>query len=663
MSVRRHLALSRRVARGAAPAGRYGLGSRVSVAREPKLLRESTRLAAARTRVALVAPAVAAADVLAAPAPVSFPPERLEGLPTAPAPAPSLMRAPAPAPRSTPAPGPQAPREETGSMLKFLPEQPVEPSAPTRPVSAQPPRPTVSRAPRSTPASPSTPVSPSTPAPAAEGIREETGNYSEFLPRRSAESPAPPRPTLARAPASARSPAPPQSGPRPLSRSADSSPPTPAPASGPQVITPESLGIGPASFEWLFGDPDKALAHPDVTAGPVVSLPPLTPQQRSARRVARLTARGGSPYGRGARISEGPAKAPEATAPAPVVHVDSAVAPDSAGPELPAPSPVGEAPAAAVQRAARDEASERHPSPPPMPASNATPPVPPPAPSATPPAPPRPARQRLVAGRRPVTEPGRELARATVDRVPVPTSQPAPAPTSQPAPSPTPAATAPPRTPPPPPSPGPPPVRPIGSPRPTPARPQIVRPRATPPGRPTIHRAPRPTDTPAASAPLAGPRSLLRRALAALTQRSRAGQTPADGDRVDKYVTPAPSVRPEAQVARMARADRPTVRPTARVARPETPPPRPEQPAPRPLARLASASPPSSPSPQPWTPPDDVAPRALSPQPPMRAPAEPSSQQLSRAPAPGVSPKSHETTPSRTYRPRPGLPRPPHPCA
>ena len=492
MSVRRHLALSRRVARGAAPAGRYGLGSRVSVAREPKLLRESTRLAAARTRVALVAPAVAAADVLAAPAPVSFPPERFEGFATAPAPAPSLMRAPAPAPRSTPAPGPQAPREETGSMLKFLPEQPVEPSAPTRPASAHPPRRTVSRAPRSTPASPSTPVSPSTPAPAAEGIREETGNYSEFLPRRSAESPASPRPTLARAPASAPSPAPPQSGPRPLSRSADSSPPTPAPASGPQVITPESLGIGPASFEWLFGDPDKALAHPDVTAGPVVSLPPLTPQQRSARRVARLTARGGSPYGRGARISEGPAKAPEPTAPAPVVHVDSAVAPDSAGPELPAPSPVGEAPAAAVQRAARDEASERHPSPPPMPASNATPPVPPPAPSATPPAPPRPARQRLVAGRRPVTEPGRELARATVDRVPVPSSQPAPAPTSQPAPSPTPAATPPPRTPPPPPSPGPPPVRPIGSPRPTPARPQIVRPRARPPARPTIHRAPRP---------------------------------------------------------------------------------------------------------------------------------------------------------------------------
>ena len=70
--------------------------------------------------------------------------------------------------------------------------------------------------------------------------------------------------------------------PAPPAPSATSPAPTPAPA-----ITPESLGIGPASFEWLFGDPAKALAHPDVTAGPASSLPPLSPAQRTERRVAR----------------------------------------------------------------------------------------------------------------------------------------------------------------------------------------------------------------------------------------------------------------------------------------------------------------------------------------------------------------------------------------
>src|SRR5438270_9458575 len=95
--------------------------------------------------------------------------------------------------------------------------------------------------------------------------------------------------------------------PAPPAPSATSPAPTPAPA-----ITPESLGIGPASFEWLFGDPAKALAHPDVTAGPASSLPPLSPAQRTERRVARLAARGGSAYGRGARINEGAAaKAPD----------------------------------------------------------------------------------------------------------------------------------------------------------------------------------------------------------------------------------------------------------------------------------------------------------------------------------------------------------------
>ena len=173
---------------------------------------------------------------------------------------------------------------------------------------------------------------------------------------------------------------------------------------------------------------------------------------------------------------------------------------------------------------------------------------------------------------------------------------------------------------------------------------------------PASHPAGAPDDPPgapprrhpsAASAPLARPRSLLRRALAALTQRSRAGQPPADGvaRRQIRDVQRHRCARRPRWRGWRARTGR--RRPPDRAGgAPRTPPPRPEQPAARPLARLASASPPSSPSPQPWTPPDDVAPRALSPQPPMRAPAEPSSQQLSRAPAPGVSPTSHETTPS-----------------
>src|SRR6516225_6275211 len=116
-------------------------------------------------------------------------------------------------------------------------------------------------------------------APVAAGAWEVTGNYSEFLPK---PSPAPvsapaPRQSAAALPAQrvkvARTPTP--------ARPAPASAPAPAPA-----ITAESLGLGPASFEWLFGDPEKALAHPDVTADPFASLPPVSPAEQSARRLA-----------------------------------------------------------------------------------------------------------------------------------------------------------------------------------------------------------------------------------------------------------------------------------------------------------------------------------------------------------------------------------------
>jgi hypothetical protein len=612
MSINRHLAMARRAERGTDPTARYGLGSRVLAAREPKLLLASTRLAAARTRVA-PAPAVA----LDEPALGAAVPQ-------------TLWRAAAPARGTAPAP-----------------------------VSA--------------------------PTPRSPGGWEERGNSSPFLPKRPAA-----RMEVARAA-------------------------EPTPAAGPPEITPESLGIGPASFEWLFGDPDKALAHPDVTAGPVVSLPPLSPQQRSARRVARLTARGGSAYGRGARIAEGPAKpadppapAPAADSPAPATPVDGGVpaergAARTAAPELPAPSPVAEVPAPALQRVARVAApaapSPHDRTPPPLPARDETLPAspardqtptrdhtPPPRPARdqTPPAPSPPARQRLVAGRRPAAAQARELARAAVDPAPAPTpgdapavtspapSTPAPTPAAAPAvtalarsnPTPTPAAAPAPaaagpaasRTPPPPPSPGPPPVRRMAAPpraRTAPVRPTIARRQPTPPARPTIHRASRPpaatasAPAPRAPAPAAPsrPPSLLRRALAAITRSAPQQAAPRNfGVSVDTYTTPAPSAA--RTVARMARAAPQLAGNAPQPPRPAAQPARPAPQSARPAAPMALDAHVSL-SPHRWTPPD-AAPLPLPHLPPERAPAEPSSQQLSRAPAaPAPTPP---TDPDLAYR-------------
>jgi len=510
MSVKRHLVVARRAERRASPASRYGLGKRVLAAREPKLLRASTRLAAAR-----------------------------------------LGR-------------PSAPRQDSGAGDTYL---------------------------------------------------------VAGTPKSNAE-PAGPRTT----------------------------------------VTPEALGLGPAGFEWLFGDPDKALSHPDVTAGPAASLPALSPEQRRVQRLSRLTARGGSPYGRGARISEGTADAPVPAAPA--------ASPDRRATRVndAPPALTTEAVRAELRRASREGSTPAPPregstpAPPASPApAPATPPAFKPAPAPTPPpqaaappasasppaaapesvaptdtaAPPRPPRQRLVASRRPVATPPRTLDRASSE--PVKSSVPpnerratvAPPP---PPPPPTAPATAPPPTtaiasaarpaqaaviartklllppspgprsvrlarrpsqspaamPPPPPSftPAPPPPRretepPPPSPRraavPASRRPVPVRsemPRHSPAVRPTIQRVPRPT-TPAprslaptpAPAPAPAPRgpSLLRRALAALAPRPTPAASPAparppaaDGVQHDIYVTSAPSAPPPVTVvARPGRSSQP----------------------------------------------------------------------------------------------------------
>jgi hypothetical protein len=333
---------------------------------------------------------------------------------------------------------------------------------------------------------------------AAVAPREVTGNYSRFLPERAAPMIVP------RAPEPAVAPPPVQVAPSP--EPVATSPSAPA-------VTPESLGIGPASFEWLFGDPEKALAHPDVTPGPIASLPQLSPAERSARRLARLTARGGSAYGRGARISEGPAPARE-------------LSPEPAAPEARSSAArEPEAPAAMLQRAPRETVAPptvRQPQATPQPVATPEPQVtrepeatPDPRAAAPDPAA-RPARQRLVAGRRPAAMPARLLARAIDPAAPGP---------SPAAPAMTPAVEPP--KPPPPPSPGPPPVRPIA--RPAATRPQIVRHPPAPPAqlaRPAVQRAPRPAPARA---------SLLRRAIRALT--------PAQdfGDSASTYVAPAPS--------------------------------------------------------------------------------------------------------------------------
>ena len=145
-------------------------------------------------------------------------------------------------------------------------------------------------------------------------------------------------------------------------------PPRPEAAS---AITPESLGLGPASFEWLFGDPGKALAHPDVTPGPVVALPVLSPAERTARRVARLTARGGTPFGRGARINEGPAQRPDSPAsagtPGSPAAVGRAAEVVARSPAVPTPTPTPSP--APTPRAATPMPAAAGPSPVPMPAT------------------------------------------------------------------------------------------------------------------------------------------------------------------------------------------------------------------------------------------------------------------------------------------------------
>lgn len=97
--------------------------------------------------------------------------------------------------------------------------------------------------------------------------------------------------------------------PPPASAPLTAPPPADAsPAMAPAAIW-EQFGLTEAEYEWVFGDPRKALSHPDVVRGP--SAPrPLSEEERRELRVSDLKARGGSMYGRGARIVEGPAPAP-----------------------------------------------------------------------------------------------------------------------------------------------------------------------------------------------------------------------------------------------------------------------------------------------------------------------------------------------------------------
>jgi hypothetical protein len=466
VDVTRLVAPAARVERYGSVTRRHRVGPRVLAAREPKLLRASTRLAAARTRLW---PAPAPVETLASPAPSGA-------------------------------------WEVSGNYSDFLPKPSTEPAS--QPSSA---------------------------------VRR--------VPQRSVAAAPAQRVKVARAPAPA-TPAP-----------AAAPPPAPAPA-----ITAESLGLGPASFEWLFGDPDKALAHPDVTADPFASLPALSPAEQSARRLARLTARGGSPYGRGARISEGPAKSAEAPAPsgsparpeavalsevptrpeppAPATSAETVEAPAAAvppdAPAAPTPAAVNRQPAPVLQRVARDLKL------PPAPRAKAAPAATPtddrmssPAPSPSP-APAR-ARQRLVPGRRLVTAVTRELARAAAD--PAMAAMPIDAPGMNPAVAP---------KPPPPPSPGPPPIRPIA---PVPMRrvtSGALEAAAVAPARAAVQRVPRPTP--------AAPRqpSLFRRAIAALNPRPReAVATPDFGDQgaIDAPSAPKSGVA----LARMTLGTRPAL--------------------------------------------------------------------------------------------------------
>ena len=265
MAVGLPLAIALRRTRRVAPSSQPGaLGARVLAAREPKLMRAATRLAAARTGRRSVA-ARDARMPSPAPAPVWEMPAISSGTPLGAPPAP--LREP-PAPLGAPGvaeAAPSAPASREPELARSAPARQTAPEM-ARPAPSPTRRAVVSRAKAPTP---------------------------------SAEAPGPAEPAAVAPP------------------------------------TPESLGLSPAGFEWVFGDPEKALAHPDVTPGPAVSLPPHPERER----IARLAARGGSAYGRGARIFEGaaPNGGSEAATDVGAPHRDSADRPSpvSAQPEPP----------------------------------------------------------------------------------------------------------------------------------------------------------------------------------------------------------------------------------------------------------------------------------------------------------------------------------------
>jgi hypothetical protein len=184
----------------------------------------------------------------------------------------------------------------------------------------------------------------------------------------------------------------------------------PSPVDDPQAAhrakLKELYGLSDAGYEWMFGDPERALADPSIVVGAVVAPPPSPPKagaQPSAPGSPTAPAADSRPVsrrpaGRGARILEGPAQpaAPRehGTADAGDRHpkrLSSRRVPERPSAEPPAPAPESasistpEPRAAAAERAADvDGTAEAAPVPEPAPGPAPAPaPVEPEAPAAT----------------------------------------------------------------------------------------------------------------------------------------------------------------------------------------------------------------------------------------------------------------------------------------
>src|SRR5438034_5469214 len=103
---------------------------------------------------------------------------------------------------------------------------------------------------------------------------------------------------------------------------------------------PDIPGLSEAEREWLFGDPEEALA---MAATPTAEMPaPLSEGARRERAIQRLRERGGLERGRGARIVEGAAGGdPDIRTAAPATRDRDATTPGDPAPG-PATTPASE---------------------------------------------------------------------------------------------------------------------------------------------------------------------------------------------------------------------------------------------------------------------------------------------------------------------------------